>query len=392
MSYPFNIASQRCTLTGLNGAALSAGTVLTLASDGEDAIRAITMENGLFKVDYSASLTTDQSPVHHPYIKNPDGEWIRTSTLTYGDGWFCVRPFATPYDRVEVVEANQDVIEVAFQYLNVALDIPYLNNLGVINRDQNLGVNYTQAAVMKWLTDINVTKTIRMERGVQGYWMSMNTEPRVAPPLWLLTAPGATSNNENDYGEREIWTSENAAVLWSSNPLAGVSHHPAWGARAIWDTAAIAIGQAINNKTWWAGIDDATYSIMAHAGYKQTQWNSAGFPRQQLTGPWYIADISAESNVCRYVVQQDPLETGGWQFSSSQYGKGSSHFVHGWPGKDGREKKFPVFYGAVYYVADATAGPLSGYSGNVAYANEPSAAIQARIAALATERHGSWPR
>lgn len=358
------------TVTGTDGVALSAGTILRKSVDGEDALRALVFQNGLFKVTYED--LGGEPCVLHVYMKR-DGAWVHIVDNTYGDNVFVLAPLAVAWDEIEIIEASGDAVEIAFRMNEHALNVPYLGSFGITNRDQDNNANYQSNGVVKAWTVCKATYLVRMERGLAGYFRSIHTEPRIAPAMKLLTGPGAIRNNESDYGERELWIGFGSAVAWSSNPEAGVARFPAWGDKAEWDAAELIIGD-IPNHTFWHGIDDATYGAMANAAYAQTQNNPSGFPRQQLTGPWYFADIAADSivaNVCRYNVQQMPLESGTWQFGS-QRGTSSNHFSHSWPDEAGLPMRFQTFFGAFSYAADTSDG----------YANEPRDAVRAEVSRL----------
>jgi hypothetical protein len=366
-------------VTGLYGA-LPEGTILTLAGDGEDALRALVVENGLFKLTYEEQ--DGQEPASLQVYLKIDGAWTRICSTVYGDWSFFVAPIEVAYDEIEIIEASGDAVEVAFRLLVHELDVPYLSSFGVTSRDEDGGANYHSNATVKAITELRVTKLIRMERGKAGYFHAWHSEPRCAPSLKnLLDGPGSVENNESDFGEREFGPGYGSSVAFSSNEEAGVARFPAWGDRAIWDTAATEIGQAIPNHTFWFGIDDANYGVMAHASYAQTQNNAAGFPRQQLTGPWWFADIPSTAvvtGICRYNVQQMPLESGVWQFGSA-LGQSTNHFCHSWPDDDGRMLKFQVFYGAFAYDADTSSD----------YANEPKQVLRDECARLAAALE--WP-
>lgn len=384
MSYPFNIVSERCQLTGLNGAALSAGTTLTLASDGEAALRAVTMENGRFKVTYEDLNPDDTAEEcsHHPYLK-VGSDWVRLSTA-YGDWTFFCAPLGDPYDEMEVIEASPEVIEVAWRVNAHALNVPHLSNVGVTMRDPDGNAVYTSGGALKYHTVVKFTKLMRMERGQPGYFVGFHSSPTIGPSLkQLASGPGAAANNESDFAEREFGPGSGALYVFSSNTNTTPAHMPTFIAKAAWDTAEAAMGD-IPNHAWWSGIDDPTYGSMANVNYAPTQPGTGTFPRQQLTGPWWVADIPNSSMVggpslVRFLAMQMPLESNCNGFSSASYDT-FAHFMNAWPADDGRPMKFQVFYGGLSYTADSSNS----------YANEPTAALRSQLDSLASGI--AWPR
>ena len=67
-----------------------------------------------------------------------------------------------------------------------------------------------------------------------------------------------------------------------------------------------------------------------------------------------------------------------------------NHFTNPWIESDGRRTRFPVFLGAVHHIADATAVAKAGYTGTVAYANEPSVGVQANVGRAALAVWEDW--
>lgn len=363
---------------------LATGDVITDVTD----MRTAVVTNGLFKLDGQVASGQSHPTAHIPYLRDTtDGSWMRIGHTSYGDWSFFVVP-TTEWDSMTVVEATGSAVEVAWRISAQALNVAYLGGNGITMRDPDGNPVYYSNGVLKYHTTVAIEKRVRFEEGLPGYFMSWWSEPRIAPSLKQLSAIGVQPNNDTDFGEREFGPGHGAAVAFSSNSDAGSCHMPGWINRSIWTTVEAGVGHAVSHH-WWAGIDDANYGDYGHASYAQSQGD--GFPRTQSTGPWWIADIpnfEGAPAVCRYAVQQMPIESGCWGFTTT--GDTSCHFCHSWPDGNGVPMKWQVFYGAFAYAADATAGPLTGYTGDQAYANEPTSALRAQVASLASSL--SWPR
>lgn len=392
MAYPFATASESgtsVTVTGLNGAALSAGTRVT----GEAALRAIVMQNAVAKYTYERP-TVDGTPAEpaagHLFLKH-EGAWLRCWAPYYGDWSFFAAPLTTTCDYADVVEASEDAAEIAFVWTSHALNVAYLGGNGVLWRDNNNVPMYADGGVFKWLTNIRLTKLVRLERGRPGVFTGWHSYPHVGPPPTRLYV-GSPDNNEQAWVERELGTGRAAAVAWSSaNQRA---YFPAWALQraATWAAAEASYGGQITERHWWSGIDDPTYGVMATAGFKLSQYPN--FPNQQLVGPWYIASIPAADaglgDVCTVTAQHRPIESGGWQFMPSP-GRAAMvmHHCNNWMSPRGVVYRFQLFNGAVHYDADPTAVAVTGYTGAVEYGNEPTQALVNQIDALVNAL--TWP-
>lgn len=384
-----------CSITGAGGAALSAGDIIT----GEANLRAISMQNGLARVKYTRPAGSEPAACHLDVNTGHTSEghedlWIQATTDHYGDWSFFAAPIESTCDRVKVIEATADAVEIALIWDDHRLDVAYLGGSGVLWRDDGNVPFYDQwngiSNRFRYLTGIEVTKVVRIERGREGYFIGWHSDPHLGPPPDRLYI-GSPDNNEPAWAERELGTGGGDAVQFSSAGFAG--YFPAWSERAVWATAETQNGSAYTERHWWTGIDDPTYGAMATVAFAQTQ--NAGFPGQQLVGPWWVAgipgsDVTGVGAVCRYMVFQNPVESGGWQFMPTPNRAASvAHFCNNWPTADGRVERFQVFVGAFPYEAVATAVAVAGYSGTVQYGNEPRAPLRARIAATAAAL--VWP-
>ena len=378
MSYPFNIARSRVSLTGSGGAALSTGDVVT----GETAIRDIVFQHATAKITFEATEgTTDQAAAHHLWIDARDGNGFAPCfDPAYGDWTFCVGPFDVAPDSATVIESNSDVAEVAFEWTNFDMrsdlypsGIPFIDYVGVANFPESTALpNY------KRITHTRFVKTLRFEAGRNGYFVGYHTDPYVCPQPKLLRS-SAAANRDSDYGEREMGTGGGTAVAWSSAGSTWVSRHPGWGQKSEWTAAVSAVG-AISNRIAWMGLDDPRTGIWADAAVIATQ--IPGFPNTQSTGPFYVADIHATRAFARYIVVQKCLQIGIWQFATDQRGYQVVHYVNEHHDARGMPYRFQMFIGAEPHTADSSS----------AFANEPTATIRATIAARATDVNGSWPR
>lgn len=383
MSYPFNIrAEAKVQITGINGTTLNTGDVVT----GEDNLRAVTIENGYCKVTYELPDGAEEGACHL-YIMH-DGEWRRCFRPGYGDWTFWVSPLQGTADRIVVLQATPDVVEISIEWTAHDLDTGYLGTAGLVSRDYARSVNYpSSSSNPKLITEVHLRKVVRVERGVQGYWLAWRSDPNVVP---MITGASALANNEANLGEREFGTGGGTAVAWAST--GNVAYFDAWRDQRDWSAVTTAL-PSFDNFAWWPGIDDATYPPWNHATVIAMQ--PAGYPAEASGGTYYIADIPASSyggyaNVCRYLVQKNPNEIGVWCYAG-QLGEVVNHFTNPWTESDGRLTRYQVFIGAVYHAPDATAVAKAGYTGNVDYGNEPTSAIQATIAARAAAVLAGWP-
>lgn len=386
MSYPFNIRTiARVQATGLNGALLSTGDIIT----GESNLRAISVTNGLVKVTYERpDALLSEYPACHLYLLR-DGEWLRCVTEQYGDWSFFVNPISATCDRAVVVEATDEAVEISFEWTAHDLDTGYLSTPGLNERNPSGALNYFDGSPTPHrITESYTRKVVRIQRGIRGYWLAWRSKPEMTPEI---TAHSQGLNNDKDHaGEREFGTGNGSAVAWASTGK--IAYFPAWRSQRDWSAVTTAL-PTFDNFAWWPGIDDPPYSPWSHATVIAMQ--PAGYPAHQTTGPWYIADIpvsnyGGNANICRYLVMKNPHESGSWCYAG-QSGTVLTHLANNWIESDGRRTRFSCFLGAEYHVPDATAVAKSGYTGNVDFGNEPSATIQATIAARVATVVGAWP-
>lgn len=382
MSYPFNVRKfERPSVSTTAAGQLSAGDVITSTSD----MRTAVITNGLFKLDGQVASGQSHPTAHIPYLRDlSDGSWLQLGHSSYGDWSYFVAP-TTNYDSMTVLEASGSAVEVAWRITAQSVLATYPS--GITMRDPDGSPVYYDNGVLKTHTTIAIEKRVRFEEGLPGYFMSWWSEPRMGPSLKQITA-GTDTNTTEDFGEREFGPGHGAAVCFSSNSDAGACHSSGWRTRSVWTTVETAIGHAVN-RHWWAGIRDPLYGDYAHASYAQSQ--GAGFPRVQSAGPWWIADIpnwDGAPAVCRYAIMQRKLEAGGWCFSTTC--DTSCHFCHSPPDGNGRPMTWQVFYGSFAYTADSTSGPLTGYTGDQAYANEPTSALRSQVNTVASQL--AWPK
>lgn len=373
------------SITGTGGAALSTGDTVT----GTTAIRAVAIENGLVKVTLEAG-GAGQLGACHLYLNDghtSDGHedsWRRCFNATYGDWTYYVTSVTTNPDRVRVIEATDDAVEISIEW-----DAHSLGTPGLVQRTPQNVVAYDDGGNPRYWTAVLLRKVIRVERGKPGYFIAFRSVPETT--LEIDDGVGDAWNNDKDRGERECGTGSGSAVVWSS---AGVTaYFPAWRTQRDWSAVLVAV-PTFDNYACFMGIDDPTYA----------PWNDAtviammpnGYPAEQATGPYYVADIpiadaGTDDNIFRIIVQKNPNEIGSWCYDGDQSGALVNHLTNSWIESNGMRTRFPVFIGADDCTPDSTAVSKSGYTGTVAFGNEPSAVTQARALAIATAVTEDWP-
>lgn len=375
-------SSRACSITGAGGVALVAGDVLTTAA----AKRALVIANGLAKFTYELPLPGSNPAAGHLYLNSGhiseghEDVWLTCFDPSFGDyAYFVTTPLIA--DRIRVVEASDDAVEVTFEW-----DAHSLGSPGLVEVDPANYPNYNDAAALQYVTTVFLQKVVRMERGKPGYFLAYRSRPEVVPEI---TGLGAL-NNDVERGERECGTGGGTAVVWSS--AGRIAYFGAWRDQRDW-SAVLTAFPSFNNFAWWAGIDDPTHSVWADATVIAMQ--PEGYPHEQTSGYLYVADIpvaaaGCDNNVYRIVVQKNPLQIGCWGYAG-QYGVVVNHLTNAWVERDGRRTRFPVFLGAGHHTPDPTAVAKAGYTGNVAYGNEPTANVQAKALALATAVTEDWP-
>lgn len=381
MSHPFNIVTRRCAITGAGGATLATGDVVT----GASAMHAIVMSNGQAKCKYEVPVPgTSQVTACHLFLTHQD-EDLRCFDTTYGDYSYFFIGNDTEPDRVRVIEATPDACEISIEWDSRSLGSP-----GLVERNPGGLVNHYDNGNQRLITSLTtLRKCVRMVRGLPGYFLAWRSTPDVTP---IVTAHSQGLNNDKDHGgEREFGTGAGTAVAWASTGR--VAYFPAWRSQRDWSAVTAAI-PSFDNFAWWPGIDDPPYANWDHATVIAMQ--PSGFPAHQTTGPWYVARIPVSSyggnaNVASVLVQQNPNEIGVWCYAG-QSGIVVNHLTNPWIEADGQKTRFPIFVGAVYYAPDSSSVAKSGYTGNVAYGNEPSTEVQAKVTALVTNVDGAWPR
>lgn len=373
------------SITGPGGAALTEGQILT----GSD-VRALVVENGVVRLTYEEAVPSaiEQGGALHLFRK-VDGAWVRALSQQYGDWTFFAAPFQSDADEIEVIEASADAVEFVMRWNDHRLDVAYLNNLGLVYLTYAGLLIYRQSASnpnWDYLKFTRFQKVVRLERDADGYYVGYHSEPRIGPSDYLLRT-GAHMNNNLSFGEREFGTGSGSVVAFSSNGRTG--HFPGWGQRAIWAAAEVGAGGAIANHAMWMGHDDPVDPTFNAAYYIATQF--AGYPAEQTSGPFWMADIYSGGTMARFVVTLRRKQTAVWQFGAQQ-GVMLIHLMNEDNDARGVPDRFQAYMGAFAYAADATAGPLSGYTGSIAYANEPTAGLRATVEARAVAVTAAWPR
>jgi hypothetical protein len=350
-------------LTGPNGR-MKAGDVLT----GGD-ISAWTLENGIVKVTKTALVP---NPVEGGLtMKRWDGStWQDCFGAQYGDWCFFANPLQALPDSVTVLEYTTEAAELAIEWTAHSLDTGYLGLGGVLDRDWSGAANYDNGAQFKIIDEVRFIKTIRLERGKEGYYVGYHSVPYISPKNHLA------GNNETGYGERETGHGEAVAVFWASSGF--VSRHPEWGANSNWGGGS----DYSTQRHAWARIDDpntsAPYINADYIAYQNALDPAHTFPAEQTTGPWWVADLpytNATTNpVCRYTVMADRLEVACWQFAAGDAGRTVIHFVNELLDDSLAHRRFQVFIGAFPYTSVYDLTTVAGR------ANEPTATLKTTVA------------
>lgn len=376
MSYPFNIKRSRCTITA-SGSPLATGDTVT----SSDALRSTTIETNDIKLVYRENGSSNPASCHL-YVKNNE-EWVRCFDAVEADwAYYVVAPSAQA-DRIKVIEASDDAVEISIEWDAYSLT-GYGGGAGFNSRDYARNLIYPSSSTTpRQIASLKLRKVVRVVRGLKGYFAAWHSAPNFVP---MITAVGQAANNELDLGEREMGTGGGSRVTWASSGV--VCYSPAWRDQRDWSAFA-AHSPSSDNYHCWLGSDDITAPPFNHATFIAMQ--PAGFPAEAASGGFYAADIYPTTNVVRYIVQKNPNQIGVWHYDG-QNGILVNHLTNPWVEADGRPTRFPIFIGAEYYVADSTSAAVSGYTGNVAYGNEPSTTIRATIASRVADVTGAWPR
>jgi hypothetical protein len=326
------------TVTGTGGARLKRGDVVT----GGD-VRNVVVYNDNVKVTYETK-TPDAERGAHTLYRWHSGQWNQVSSAQYGDWAYFAVAITVTADRCTVVAANDDFAELAFQW--DSFSFASYSGGGVPIKDHSGNPVYTSGGVLKRNTSTTLTKTIRVERGGEGYFIGWHSNPMIGP------SDALTWRNDVDYGERELGTGGGTVVAFSSAGFS--SHHPEWGTDARWADAEAQAGGTIFNRAAWMGIADPSYSIWGNSEVIELQ--NTGFPNYQTTGPWWVADLPHSSvcpePMCRYIATVAPIETGVWQYGQGAYGNLVCHYVN--EHREARNVPYPyqVFFGAFGYTPE----------------------------------------
>ena len=370
---------------GAGGAVLATGDVIT----GNTAIRAIVAANGLVKVTLEAGQAGQLGCCHlwlnegHTADAHEDS-WLRCFNASYGDYSYYYASIATNPDRVRVIEATDDAVELSIEW-----DAHSFGSPGLVQRTPQNVVAYDSGGGIRYWTAVLLRKVIRVERGKPGYFLAWRSVPETT--LEIAGGIGDAWNNDKDRGERECGTGSGSAVAWASTGR--VAYFPAWRSQRDWSAVTTAI-PSFDNFAWWPGIDDPTYTPWDDATVIAME--PAGYPAEQAEGPFYVADIpivdaGTADNVYRLIVEKNPNEVGVWNYAGQSYGVLVNHLTNSWIESNGARTRFPVFLGAGHCVPDSTAVAVAGYTGTVAFGNEPSVEIQARVGRAALAVWEDWP-
>lgn len=363
-----------CRIAGLNNKSYPVGTVVT--SDVEK--RLLVLTNETTKATYEACTGNSEFGAMHMYVLE-GGEWLRCLSTQYGCWAFFATPFTTPAHEVEVIENSEQAVELALRWKDIPLNTPYLNNLGVIQKDYQGALVYPDTSNQyKYLTSIKeLVLSVRLESGRTGMFLGWHSIPKVGPDIYALKT-NVLHNEETSYQERELGTGNGSDVVWSSG--GHLSRHPTWGLKPEWATAEAILG-VYDNHVAWCLIDDPTYGSYSNVNYIPTQ--TAGYPKVQAVAPWWVADINNTLGMCRYIAMRKPIETGVWQYTPYlSAGSLVCHFVNEWAKPNGQVFPFQIFLGAFKYAADPTG----------VFINEPKQAVKDKVDSKIAELYTrGWP-
>lgn len=378
MSYPANIARRApVRVTGIGGIVLSAGTTVTTEAN----IRAIVISTGTVKVTHETpSIPGSETLAHYLWGLGSDGEWARVVSSQYGDWTYLSVGAGVPYDRAVVRESSPDAVEVAFQVDAFSVASAF-GGLGLRRRDDaNEGLDYPiSSSTAKTDSVFAFTKTIRVERGFDGYFVGYSFYPDVLPGEGHVPS----YNDVPDYGEIEIGPGYLSAVSFSmvAGSLVATARHPAWGADARWAAADAQAGGTITGRPFGTGIydPDGTYQPTYFALSQVRALQHATFPARPTTGPYVAAAINASVPFVVHMHLRYPMYVLGSQYDPAQSGVLRVLYYRQKRSSSGQFYRLPIFIGALPYTADSSSS----------YANEPTAALQTSIARLASNL--SWP-
>lgn len=364
-----------CRVVGLDGKSYPAGTIVT--SEAEK--RAMSMSNDDTCVTYERLDNSTDMGAIHLYTKE-EGVWMRSLSRHYGTWVAFATTITASATEVEVVENTPEAVEMVVRWRNWALNVPYLNNNGIVSKDYAGSLIFPEGATglqYKYITNIaELNINLRIEKGRKGVFIGYHTIPTIGPSRYALENNMAVHNEETSYGERELGTGGGSSFVWSS--AGHVSRFPAWAQDSKWATAEASAG-VFENHFAWIGIDDPTYGRFGQAPFIATQ--DAGYPKIQAKAPWWVADYGPDYGVVRVILMRKPIETGVWSYAPhTEKGAVVCHFVNEWPMPSGRAYPFQIFLTAFKYSPDATS----------AYINEPSVSVRNKIYSLVSTH--SWPQ
>lgn len=314
-----------CTLSGLNGALLVEGDVIT----GSSNMSAIVAQNGLVQVKF-----TPNNGIYCHLFRWNGSSYQRAVEELRGDWCYFVQDPPTP-TLIRVIESTPERIELAVEWTTYTLP-----GSGIPSFDVSNALNYAEGQVSpnyKRITSTTLIKSVVLKKGREGFELGYHTDPRVGP--YAKNIP--SHNNESDWGERELGPLSGVAVGFSSANV--TVRHP----------------EALTHAYY--GIDDP----------------AAAGGAEQATGPWWVGGLHASNATtfpfCNYVVLRQRLETGSWQFAPSQSGHIVVHYVNEASDSAGVPYRTMVFIGCFPYTSPYDLSTVGGR------ANEPTAALKSRL-------------
>lgn len=308
-----------------------------------DDLRALTVDNGIIRVRYGAHAmdfrdtgvlfeNTERGLDHvlagrhtdHPSVNEADGcvsaachsggtHWHDAVYTWYGDGSTYSSGAPADADRIRVLAASPDAIELSYEWDEVRLDrlrspeyclLGNYPECGPTSRDHEGQPIWIRGLndVVKSVKRVRLWKVIRVERCSPGYYVSMRSDP---PLVW--DEQGSRALRLGYVTTVSAWTCDGQTVV----------HHPNSGFHAD------------------LGVTDCIADVPDQSPGTHEDWPFIRFMRTSR-----------------------PMRFLSLQYSPTQLGSPGAHDIWDVPGPDGRPVQWQAFIGAVEYTSpDESAEP-----------------------------------
>lgn len=309
---------------------VSTGDVLT-----ED-LRGLTVDNGIIRIRYGAHAmdfrdtgvifeNTERGLDHvlagrhtdHPSVTEAGGclsaachsggtHWHDAVYPWYGDGSTYSSAAPPDADRVRVLEASEDAVELAYEWDELRLDrlrspeycvLGNYPECGPTSRDHEGSAVWIRGLndVVKSIKSIRLWKVVRVERCSPGYYVSMRSDP---PLVW--DEQGSRALRLGYVTTVSAWTCDGRVVV----------HHPNSGFHAD------------------LGVTDCIADMPDQTPGAHEDWPFMRFMRTYR-----------------------PMRFLSLQYSPTQLGSPGAHDIWDVPGHDGRPVQWQAFIGAIEYAS-----------------------------------------